>query len=331
LLVSKKAHLILPSHRLLDAVYEASKGKLKIGSTLKGIGPTYTDKVARLGIRIGEINNIEFKRKYNDLKEKHFRIINTYPYNIDEFKIDGYNFNDYEQLWFEALEKVRNIRQIDSEHFINKSLKEGKSVLAEGAQGSLLDIDFGSYPFVTSSNTVCAGVCSGLGIAPSKIGRVFGIFKAYCTRVGSGPFPTELEDNDGRMMRDEGHEYGSTTGRPRRCGWLDLVALNYSVMLNGVTDLVMTKGDVLSHFKTLKVSTEYQIDSKTIDYIPFQDELVRPVYKTVPGWDCAIDHIKSENEFPAALNDYIEFIETETGVKISIVSLGPDRKQTILR
>jgi adenylosuccinate synthase len=195
----------------------------------------------------------------------------------------------------------------------------------------LLDIDFGSYPFVTSSNTVCAGVCSGLGIAPSRIGRVFGIFKAYCTRVGSGPFPTELEDEDGRMMRDEGHEYGSTTGRPRRCGWLDLVALNYSVMLNGVTDLVMTKGDVLSHFKTLKVSTRYQINSKTIDYIPFEDELVRPVYKSVPGWDCAIDHIKQENDFPGALNDYIQFIESETGVKISIVSLGPDRKQTILR
>ena len=331
LLISKKAHLILPTHRQLDAVYEASKGKQKIGSTLKGIGPTYTDKVARLGIRIGEINDIEFKRKYNELREKHFRIINTYPYDINEFKIDGFDFDEYEQKWFEALEVVKKIRQIDSEHFINQSLNQGKSILAEGAQGTLLDIDFGSYPFVTSSNTVCAGVCSGLGIAPSKIGKVFGIFKAYCTRVGSGPFATELEDEDGRIMRDEGREYGSTTGRPRRCGWLDLVALNYSIMLNGVTDLVMTKGDVLSRFKQLKVSTQYQVNGKTIDYIPFEDELARPVYKSVRGWNCAIDQINREDDFPVALNDYVKFIEEETGVKISIVSLGPDRKQTILR
>ncbi len=330
LLISKKTHLILPSHRLLDAVYEASKGKLKIGSTLKGIGPAYTDKVARLGMRIGEINNIEFKRKYNELKEKHFRIINTYPYDTGDFKIDGFNFDDYEQKWFDALEVVKKIRQIDSEIFINQSLKENKSILAEGAQGTLLDIDFGSYPFVTSSNTVCAGVCSGLGIAPSKIGKVFGIFKAYCTRVGSGPFPTELEDSDGQAMRDEGREYGSTTGRPRRCGWLDLIALKYAIMLNGVTDLVMTKGDVLSYFKELKVSTQYQVNSKTIDYIPFENELVRPVYQTVPGWNCAIDQIQNIQDFPMALSDYIRFIEKETGVKISIISLGPDRKQTIL-
>jgi adenylosuccinate synthase len=331
LLISKKSHLILPTHRLLDAVYEASKGKQKIGSTLKGIGPAYTDKVARLGIRIGEINNIEFNRKYNELKDKHFRIINTYPYDISEFLIDGFSFGDYEQKWFEALKVVKKIKQVDSEHFINQSLNQGKSILAEGAQGTLLDIDFGSYPFVTSSNTVCAGVCSGLGVAPSKIGKVFGIFKAYCTRVGSGPFPTELEDEDGRIMRDEGREYGSTTGRPRRCGWLDLVALNYSIMLNGVTDLVMTKGDVLSRFKQLKVSTQYQVNSKTIDYIPFENELARPVYKSVAGWNCSIDQINHEDEFPADLNNYIKFIEGETGVKISIVSLGPDRKQTILR
>ena len=331
LLISKKAHLILPSHRMLDAVYEASKGKLKIGSTLKGIGPTYTDKTARLGIRIGEISSSDFRKKYEALKEKHFRTINTYPYDINEFKIDGFGFDEYEQKWFDALEVIKKFRQIDSEHFINKSLKEGKSILAEGAQGTLLDVDFGSYPFVTSSSTVCAGVCSGLGIAPSKIGKVYGIFKAYCTRVGSGPFPTELEDKDGQLMRDEGREYGSTTGRPRRCGWLDMVALNYAIMLNGVTDLVMTKGDVLSHFKTLKVSTEYQVNGKTIDYIPFENELTRPVYKSVPGWDCLIDHIKKEDEFPGALNQYIKFVEDETGVKISIVSLGPDRKQTILR
>ena len=331
LLISKKAHLILPSHRLLDAVYEASKGKLKIGSTLKGIGPAYTDKVARLGIRIGEIDNVEFIRKYNELKERHFRIINTYPYKTSDFKIDGFNFDDYEQKWFDALEVINRIRQIDSENFIDQSLKENKSILAEGAQGTLLDIDFGSYPFVTSSNTVCAGVCSGLGIAPSKIGKVFGIFKAYCTRVGSGPFPTELEDEDGQALRDEGHEYGSTTGRPRRCGWLDMVALNYAIMLNGVTDLVMTKGDVLSHFEQLKVSTKYKVNDKTIDYIPFECELARPVYQTVPGWNCAIDQINREDEFPGALNDYVKFIEGGTGVKISIVSLGPDRKQTILR
>jgi adenylosuccinate synthase len=331
LLISKKAHLILPSHRMLDAVYEASKGKLKIGSTLKGIGPTYTDKVSRLGIRIGDIKSIDFKRKYNDLKEKHFRIINTYPYDIMEFKIDGFSFDDYEQKWFDALEVVSKIKQIDSEHFINQSLKQGKSILAEGAQGTLLDIDFGSYPFVTSSNTICAGVCSGLGVAPSTVGRVFGIFKAYCTRVGSGPFPTELEDEDGQLMRDEGHEYGSTTGRPRRCGWLDLVALKYAVMLNGVTDLVMTKGDVLSHFETLKVSTEYQINGKTIDYIPFEDQLSRPVYKDVPGWNCPVDKMNSEDELPGALKDYVKFVEMETGVPITIVSLGPDRKQTIRR
>jgi adenylosuccinate synthase len=331
LLISKKAHLILPSHRMLDAVYEASKGKLKIGSTLKGIGPTYTDKVARLGIRIGDIKNIDFKRKYNELKEKHFRIINTYPYNSAEFKIDGFSFDEYEQKWFEALEVVGMIKQIDSEHFINQSLKQGKSILAEGAQGTLLDIDFGSYPFVTSSNTVCAGVCSGLGVAPSKVGKVFGIFKAYCTRVGSGPFPTELEDADGQLMRDEGHEYGSTTGRPRRCGWLDLVALKYAVMLNGVTDLVMTKGDVLGHFKTLNISTEYQLNGKTIDYIPFEDQLARPVYKNVPGWNCAVDKMNREDELPDALKDYIKFVEAETGVPISIVSLGPDRTQTIIR
>lgn len=331
LLISKKSHLILPSHRLLDAIYEASKGKLKIGSTLKGIGPTYTDKTARQGIRIGEINAVDFKRKYDELKEKHFRIINTYPYEIDDFKIDGFSFDEYEKKWFEALGIIKKFRQIDSEHFINQSLKEGKSILAEGAQGTLLDVDFGSYPFVTSSSTVCAGVCSGLGIAPSKIGKVYGIFKAYCTRVGSGPFPTELEDEDGRSMRDAGNEYGSTTGRPRRCGWLDLVALNYSVMLNGVTDLVMTKGDVLSHFKALKVSTEYQVNGKTIDYIPFENELTRPVYKSVPGWNCDIDQIKREDEFPEALHQYVKYIEKETGVRISIVSLGPDRTQTILR
>ncbi len=330
LLISKKTHLILPSHRLLDAVYETSKGKQKIGSTLKGIGPTYTDKVARLGIRVGEINDTAFKEKYDKLKERHFRIIASYPYDIKAFRIDGLDFETYEAQWFDALATLKKIKQIDSEHFINRQMESGKSVLAEGAQGTMLDIDFGSYPFVTSSNTICAGVCSGLGIAPSKVGRVFGIFKAYCTRVGSGPFPTELDDDDGLKMRDAGHEYGSTTGRPRRCGWLDLVALKYAIMLNGITDLVMTKGDVLSGFEKLKVCTAYQINGKTIDHYPFESDLAKPVYHEMEGWNTPIDHIRNAEDIPNALADYIRFIENETGVKISIVSLGPDRKQTIM-
>ncbi len=331
LLISKKAHLILPSHRLLDAVYEASKGKAKIGSTLKGIGPTYTDKIARLGIRVGDVSSGSFINKYNALKEKHLKIINSYPFGPGQFLFDGLHFDEYEKKWFEAIEVLKSIPHIDSEHFINKCLNENKSVLAEGAQGTLLDIDFGSYPFVTSSNTVCAGVCSGLGVAPSKIGRIYGVFKAYCTRVGSGPFPTELENIDGKILRDEGHEYGSTTGRPRRCGWLDLVALKYSIMLNGVTDLVMTKGDVLSHFNILKISTKYLLDNSEIDFVPFENEHVEPVYKEIKGWNCPIDGIKTIEEFPEELVSYIDFIEKEVKTPVSIVSLGPDRKQTIIR
>lgn len=331
LLISRKSHLILPSHRLLDAVYEKSKGKLKIGSTLKGIGPTYTDKTARQGIRIGDLKDDHFQEKYASLKEKHFRLIGSYDYDISEFKIDGLDFETYENRWFEAIETIRQFRHIDSENYINRQLKEGKKVLAEGAQGTLLDIDFGSYPFVTSSNTICAGVCSGLGIAPSKVGKVYGVFKAYCTRVGSGPFPTELFDADGTMMRDEGHEYGSTTGRPRRCGWLDLVALNYAIMLNGVTDLIMTKGDVLGSFENIKVCTKYKLGNDFIDHIPFESEEVEPEYDTLPGWHSDLSGITSENDFPEKLKSYIRFIEENTETGISIVSVGPDRKQTIMR
>jgi len=331
LVISKKSHLILPTHRMLDAVYEKNKGKLKIGSTLKGIGPTYTDKVARHGIRIGEISRPDFMKKYVALKENHQRIIDSFGYDTSTILIDGLAFAAYEMQWFEAIETLKSFKQIDSEHFINQSLNEGKRILAEGAQGTLLDIDFGSYPFVTSSNTICAGVCSGLGIAPSKVGKVFGVFKAYCTRVGSGPFPTELFDADGALMRDEGHEYGSTTGRPRRCGWLDLVALKYAIMLNGVTDLVMTKGDVLSHFETIKISTQYKYNGSLIDHIPYEDSEVEPNYFDMPGWNDNIEKISTVNEFPDAFDTYIKFIEKETKTRISIVSVGPDRKQTILR
>lgn len=331
LLISKKSHLILPGHRLLDAVYEKSKGKLKIGSTLKGIGPTYTDKVARLGIRIGELKNDNFQEKYVALKEKHQRIVNAYGYDTTEFKIDGLDFETYENRWFEAIQSLRQFQLIDSEHFINQQLGAGKKVLAEGAQGTLLDIDFGSYPFVTSSNTICAGVCSGLGIAPSKVGKVFGVFKAYCTRVGSGPFPTELFDADGTLMRDEGHEYGSTTGRPRRCGWLDLVALKYAIMLNGVTDLIMTKGDVLGGFRNIKVCTKYRLGNEMLDYIPFENEEVEPDYESLPGWHTDLTKITEEQDFPEKLGAYIKYIEEKTGTPVSIVSVGPDRKQTVTR
>lgn len=330
LLISKKSHLILPTHRMLDAVYEKSKGVLKIGSTLKGIGPTYTDKVARHGIRIGELSGKDFQQKYAALKESHQRIIDSFGYDLSIFKIDGLDFESYEAQWFEALETLKQFRHIDSEHFINQSLRQGRKVLAEGAQGTLLDIDFGSYPFVTSSNTICAGVCSGLGIAPSKVGKVFGVFKAYCTRVGSGPFPTELFDEDGTLMRDEGHEYGSTTGRPRRCGWLDLVALKYAIMLNGVTDLIMTKGDVLSSFEQIKIATKYKLNGGLIDYIPYDDSDVEASLIEMNGWNDDIGKITRAEDFPDALNKYIGFIEKETETPVTIVSVGPDRKQTII-
>lgn len=333
LLISKKAHLILPTHRMLDAAYEQSKGKAKIGSTLKGIGPTYTDKTARLGLRIGNIARNDFKERYNKLKEKHLQILEFYNVDINAHKIEGLSLDEYEEKWFSSLKHISSLPIIDSEYFINEALDQGKSVLAEGAQGTMLDIDFGTYPFVTSSNTITAGVCTGLGIAPQRIGEVYGIFKAYCTRVGSGPFPSEQDNEDGQKLRDEGGEYGSTTGRPRRCGWLDLVALKYSIMLNGVTKLIMTKADVLNSFDSFKVGTKYEFDGQTIERIPFEAsyENLVPVFDHIKGWRQDISRVVNKDDMPEQLNDYIDYIESKTGVGISIVSVGPDRKQVIHR
>jgi adenylosuccinate synthase len=331
LLVSKKAHLILPTHRLLDAAYEYAKGKDKIGSTLKGIGPTYTDKTARNGIRTGNIKRPDFLAKYNELKEKHLQIIKSFGFDYDNFKLDGLGLKEYEEKWFEAIDKISSLTAIDSEYFINKNLDSGKSLLAEGAQGTMLDIDFGTYPFVTSSNTVTAGVCTGLGIAPHRIGEVFGIFKAYCTRVGSGPFPTEDESADGEKLRKEGREFGATTGRPRRCGWLDLAALKYSIMLNGVTGLFMMKADVLNDFETIKVGIKYDFNGEQIDYIPFEAsyEKLNPVYLEKPGWKTNINTITDKNSMPVELTEYVKFIENEVNVPVKMVSVGPDRSETI--
>ena len=325
LILSKRAHLILPTHRLLDAASESSKGKEKIGSTLKGIGPTYMDKTGRNGLRVGDIDSPDFKKKYDALVEKHKQLLTFYNFQ--------YNLTELEPAWFEGIEVLKSLERIESEHYINEALKNNKAILAEGAQGSLLDIDFGSYPFVTSSNTICAGACTGLGIAPNKIGNVIGIFKAYCTRVGSGPFPTELEDEVGEQIRKTGNEFVSTTGRPRRTGWLDLPALKYAVMINGVTELIMMKADVLSDFETIKVCTHYNYQGKQIDYLPYDysPELLSPVYVDLKGWHKDLTGLNSPDQMPAALNDYISFIEKETGVPISIVSVGPDRTQTLIR
>lgn len=321
--ISKKAHLILPTHRLLDAAYEKLKGDAKIGTTGKGIGPTYTDKISRNGLRIGDIFE-DFGKKYAAAKQRHVNLLTALGESADVAEL--------EKKWMEAIEYIKQYDIIDSEHVINKYLKEGKSILCEGAQGSLLDVDFGSYPFVTSSNTICAGACTGLGVAPSKIGDVFGIFKAYCTRVGSGPFPTELFDETGEKIRAIGHEYGAVTGRERRCGWLDLVALRYTIMLNGVTQLIMMKSDVLDDFDTIKVCTAYKANGKETQDFPFSiDEGVEPIYKELPGWKTDMTHIKAENEFPEAFKNYIKFLETELNVPITIVSVGPDREQTIVR
>ena len=333
LFISRKAHLITPSHRLLDAAYEKSKGKDKIGSTLKGIGPTYTDKVARRGLRTGDIKETGFREKYNKLREQHLRIIKSYGYNVEDFTLDGLAFSDYEEAWFEALKIFERLVFVNSEYMINHALSTGKKVLAEGAQGSMLDIDFGTYPFVTSSNTISAAVCSGLGVAPQKIGDVFGVFKAYCTRVGSGPFPSELMDDSGQLMRETGKEFGSTTGRPRRCGWLDLVALKYSIMLNGVTRLFMMKTDVLSPFDQLDICTAYKVDGEIMEEVPYDMTAhnIEPIYTSMAGWDADVNDLESMDNSPQALNDYISFIEKETGVPIEIVSIGPDRKQTLFR
>ncbi len=323
LLISQKAHLILPTHRLLDAASEAAKGKDKIGSTLKGIGPTYMDKTGRNGLRIGDIESGDFQQKYQALKEKHLQMLERLNFNPE-------GLAEMEKEWMDAIEFIQTVPFVNSEYYINNALKDGKRILAEGAQGSLLDIDFGSYPFVTSSNTVCAGACTGLGIAPNKIGEVYGIFKAYCTRVGSGPFPTELFDATGQRLRDIGHEYGATTGRPRRCGWLDMVALKYAVMLNGVTKLIMTKADVLNEFETIEVATSYAIDGKETLELPFDhaNQTLTPVTKKVKGWET---ELSANDPLPAALEDYISYIEAETECTISIVSLGPDRTQTLIR
>jgi len=318
--ISKKAHLILPTHRILDAASEAAKGKSKIGSTLKGIGPTYMDKTGRNGLRVGDIDH-NFKTKYEALKTKHMQLLKQYDfeYNLDE-----------EEKFFEAIEVIRKFTRVDTEYEIFRFLEEGKSILAEGAQGTLLDIDFGSYPFVTSSNTICAGACTGMGVAPSAIGEVYGIFKAYCTRVGSGPFPSELLDDEGEKLRDLGKEFGSTTGRPRRCGWLDLVALKYSLMLNGVTQLIMTKTDVLDTFDAIRVATAYSIDGELTDQMPFDlDVEVKPVFTEMPGWNTDLTEVRSRDQFPKELKDYITFLEKELKVPVKYVSVGPDREQII--
>jgi len=322
--ISKKAHLILPTHRLLDAASEAAKGNSKIGSTLKGIGPTYMDKTGRNGLRVGDFLNERFKEKYNFLKEKHEQM-------LKQFGAEGVSA-EVENEWFESLETLKRFELIDSEQYINNKLKAGKTVLAEGAQGSLLDIDFGSYPFVTSSNTVCAGACTGLGVAPNRIGNVIGIFKAYCTRVGSGPFPTELFDETGEDLCRIGHEYGSTTGRKRRCGWLDLPALNYAIMINGVTELNMLKTDVLDSFDTIKICTQYRVNGELTDQMPFDlNETVEPIYIEMEGWKTDLTKFTNGDPLPTELKDYISFIEEQTGVPISVVSVGPDREQTLFQ
>ncbi len=319
--ISRRAHLILPTHRILDAASESAKGKSKIGSTLKGIGPTYMDKTGRNGLRVGDID-LDFMAKYNALKNKHQQLLKQYDY--------AYTLEE-EERFFEGIEVIKKFRRVDTEYELNRLLEEGKSVLAEGAQGTLLDIDFGSYPFVTSSNTICAGACTGMGIAPTRVGEVYGIFKAYCTRVGSGPFPSELLDEEGDRLRDIGKEFGSTTGRPRRCGWLDLVALKYSLMLNGVTQLIMTKTDVLDSFGTIKVATAYSVDGKLTDRLPYNlDEAkVEPVFTELPGWKTDLTGVRSADQFPPELRDYIAFLEKELQVPVRFISVGPDREQII--
>lgn len=324
LLVSKKAHLILPTHRVLDAAYEAAKGSAKIGTTGKGIGPTYTDKVSRNGMRVGDLLSPEFEAIYAAAKERHEKILKSLGYE--------YDITELEKQWFAAVEYLRGFNIVDSEYFVNEALKADKSILAEGAQGTLLDVDFGSYPFVTSSNTVCAGACTGLGVAPNRIGEVYGIFKAYCTRVGSGPFPTELFDATGDELCRVGHEFGAVTGRKRRCGWLDMVALKYSIMINGVTQLIMMKSDVMNGFEKIKAATAYEIGGCRTTEFPYAitDEL-KPVYTEFEGWKCDLRDCKSYEEFPEAFRRYVEFIERETGVPVKIISVGPDRGETIER
>ncbi|BAO56208.1 adenylosuccinate synthase [Nonlabens marinus] len=327
LLLSRKAHLILPTHRLLDAASEASKGKAKIGSTLKGIGPTYMDKTGRNGIRLGDLELPTWKEKYRNLADKHEAMIGFHNVDIE------YNLEELEKEFFAAVKALKELTFIDSEEYLQQAQRDGKTILAEGAQGSLLDIDFGTYPFVTSSNTTAAGACTGLGVAPTQIGEVYGIFKAYTTRVGSGPFPTELDDEYGEIMARVGNEFGATTGRARRCGWLDLVALRYACEINGVTQLMMMKGDVMSGFDKIQVATAYKYRGKEIKHLPYniEPENVEPVYTEMPGWKEDLTKLRDEKEFPKELTDYIHFLEKELNIPIKIVSVGPDRKQTIHR
>jgi adenylosuccinate synthase len=324
--ISKKASIILPTHRLLDAAYEKAKGDAKIGSTLKGIGPTYTDKISRQGLRVGDMISPDFSAKYKALVDRHKAILDVYQFE--------YDLAAAEKEFFEAVAFMKEFRLVDSEYSVNHAITAGKTILAEGAQGSLLDVDFGSYPFVTSSNTITAGACTGLGVAPKNIGEVYGIFKAYATRVGSGPFPTELEDEVGERMRVEGREFGSTTGRPRRCGWIDLPALKYAMMINGVTQLIMMKADVLNIFDEIQVCTAYEMPDGTItDQIPFEitDIKVKPVYETLKGWACSLEGMRDFNELPVELADYIKFLEKHLNLPINFISTGPDREACVLR
>lgn len=321
--ISKKAHLIMPTHRVLDAAYEAAKGKSRVGTTGKGIGPTYTDKISRNGLRVGDIFE-DFAARYQACKARHEAILKSMGYE--------YDITDVEKKWMEGIDYLRTFNIVDSEHEVNGLLKEGKSVLCEGAQGTMLDVDFGSYPFVTSSNTICGGACTGLGIGPNKIGDVFGIMKAYCTRVGAGPFPTELFDEIGSTIRQLGHEYGAVTGRERRCGWIDLVALKYAIMVNGVTKLIMMKSDVLDGFDTIKACVAYRQHGKQIDYFPYDiSDDIEPVYTEMPGWKTDMTKFTDESQFPKEFNDYIAFLETQLETPIKIISIGPDREQTIVR
>lgn len=321
IILSTKAHIIMPTHKALDEAYENAKGDKKIGSTKKGIGPTYTDKIARHGLRVGDIVN-NFEVRYAECKNNHLQILKNYEYSFD--------IAAYEKQWFEGIALLKSLRIETTEVFVNKQMQAGKAVLCEGAQGTLLDIEFGSYPFVTSSNTISAGACTGLGISPKAVGEVFGIFKAYCTRVGSGPFPTELFDADGKTMQNVGMEFGSTTGRARRCGWLDLVALKYAIMINGVTQLFMMKIDVLNSFDSIKICTTYKYKGTTIDYVPDDLENVEPVYQEFAGWKQDLP-MNNYEELPAAIHAYVAFIEKETGIPVTIVSTGPEREKTIIR
>jgi adenylosuccinate synthase len=326
LLISKKAHLILPSHRLLDAASEQAKGLKKIGSTLKGIGPTYMDKTGRNGLRVGDLFSPKFQSKYEELKEKHLSLLNHY---------EGFTFDltEIEAEWFKQIERLKALTCIESDHYLNRALKNKQRILAEGAQGTMLDIDFGTYPFVTSSNTVTAGTCTGLGVPPSAIGKVIGIFKAYCTRVGSGPFPSELDNETGELMRKEGNEFGATTGRPRRCGWLDLVQLKYAIMINGVTELCMMKADVLGIFDHIMICEAYEINGETVTEFPYDvsDLEIKPILTTMEGWKADLTQLTSYDDAPEALKTYVKYLETQLEVPIRMVSVGPDRAQTLLK